>query len=84
MTHEPEAYLVERIRDALAHHPDVAELGITVRVTPDMVFLTGDVGTPERRDAVSAVVEPLAGGRAVRNGISVVPLSEDDVEENLG
>ena len=61
----------------------MAELGITVRVTPDMVFLTGDVGTAERKDAIGAAVAPLVEGRTVRNGITVVSLSEDDVEETL-
>ena len=81
---EPDAYLVERIRDALAHDPNVAELGITVRVTPDLVFLTGDVGTPERKEAVAAVVGALADGRAVSNGITVVPIEEASAEETIG
>lgn len=80
---EPDAYLVERIREALAHDPSVAELGISVRVTPDMVFLTGDVGTAERREAVAAAVEPLAEGRTVRNGVTVVPVAEAGAEESL-
>ena len=77
----PEAYLVERIREALAHDPNVAELGIQVRVTADMVFLTGDVASPERREAVRSVVEPLVDGRTVRNGITVVPVAQAGVEE---
>ena len=79
----PDAYLIERIREALAHDPNVAELGISVRVTPDMVFLTGDVASAERRDAVVAVVEPLAEGRTVRSGITVVPVAEAGAEEVL-
>ena len=75
---EPDAYLAERIREALAHDPNVAELGISVRVAPAMVFLTGDVGTVERRDAVGAVVAALAEGRTVRNGLTVVAVTEID------
>lgn len=81
--HRHRRQMVERIREALAHDPNVAELGITVRVTPDMVFLTGDVGAAERKDAVAAAVEPLAEGRAVRNGITVVKGAEVDLEETI-
>lgn len=78
MTIEPDEYLVERIRGALA---ELAELGITVRVTPEMVFLTGDVGTPERKEEVEAAVAALVNGRTVRNGLTVVDLAEVDAEE---
>jgi osmotically-inducible protein OsmY len=80
---EPDVYLVERIREVLAHDPNIAELGITVRVTSDMVFLTGDVATAERREAVAAVVAPLTAGRVVRNGITVVQADEVDAEETI-
>ena len=84
MTREPEAYLVERVREALAHDPRVAELGIRVRVAGDTVLLTGDVATPERKEAVSEVVAPLLEGRRLENGLTVATLDETDTEETIG
>ncbi len=81
MTAEPEVYVVERIREALAHDPRVAELGIGVTVTGDKVLLTGDVATTDRRAAVEEVVAPLADGRVVHNVIGVVPVSEVPPED---
>ena len=80
---EPTVYLVERVREALAHDPRVAELGIAVTVSGDSVLLTGDVATPERKAVVSEVVEPLVEGRTLHNSVTVASLAEVDVEENL-
>ncbi len=80
---EPEAYLVERVREALAHDPRVSELGISVRVAGDRVLLTGDVATPERKAAATDVVAPLLGGRTLENGLTVANLAETDAEETI-
>ena len=81
---EPTAYLVERVREALAHDPRVSELGISVTVTGEAVLLTGDVATPERKAAVGEVVEPLLEGRTLHNGVTVASLTEVDTTEDLG
>ena len=80
---EPEAYLVERVRQALAHDARVAELGISVTVHGETVFLTGDVATPERKAAVAEVVQPLIAGRTLQNGLTVTKLTESDAEETI-
>lgn len=80
---EPAPYLVERVREALAHDPRVAELGISVTVNGDAVLLTGEVATPERKEAVTEVVEPLLDGRTLHNGVTVATLTEVDTTEEL-
>lgn len=82
-THEPQAYLTERIREALAHDPKVSELGIAVSVTGDHVVVTGSVATPERRLAVEDIVTPLLGELTLHNGITVSSLSEGDEQEAI-
>ena len=79
----PDAYLVEQVRTALAHDPRVAELGVSVRVNGDAVFLTGDVATPERKVVVTEVVAPLIAGRTLHNSLTVAELVETDIEETL-
>jgi osmotically-inducible protein OsmY len=81
---EPDAYLVERVREALAHDPRIAELGVCVRVSGERVIVTGDVATPERKAAVSEVVRPLIGGRTLENGLTVTSFAITDSEEQLG
>ena len=83
MNREPEAYLVERVREALAHDPRVSELGISVRVAGETVLLTGDVATPERRAAAAEVVAPLLGGRKLENGLTVATLTASDAVEMI-
>ena len=80
---EPAAYLVERVREALAHDSRVSELGISVTVTGDSVMLTGDVATPERKSAVAEVVEPLLEGRTLHNAVTVATMTEVDAKEEL-
>ena len=80
---EPDAYLVEHIRDALAHDPRAAELGVSVRINGNTVFITGDVATPERKAAVAEVVQPLIGDRTLQNGLTVASLTETAAEETI-
>jgi osmotically-inducible protein OsmY len=83
MAREPDAYLVARIREALAHDPRLAELGVSVTVAGDNVLLTGNVATAERRAAVDEIVAPLVGDRTVHNGVTVADLSEADAQERF-
>ena len=80
---EPQAYVAERIRDALAHDDRVAELGLSVSVSGDRVFLTGDVATDERKTAVGEVVTPLLEGRSLHNAVTVASLSEPEGREEI-
>ena len=80
---EPDAYLVEHIRDALAHDPRVSQPGISVTVAGGKILLSGEVATEERKAAAGDVVEPLAEGRAVHNALSVPSLSEPADRESI-
>ena len=79
----PDPYLVERVRTALAEDPRVGELGISVSVSNDRVFLTGDVATDERKTAVGEVVTPLLEGRSLHNAVTVASLSEPEGREKI-
>jgi osmotically-inducible protein OsmY len=81
--HEPDAYLTERIREALAHDPRIAELGIAVSVSGDHVLVSGNVATADRRSTVNEVVGPLLGDRVLHNAVTVSPISESSGEEAI-
>ena len=83
MSAEPEAYFVERLREALAHDPRVAELGVSVRMAGGRVFLSGEVATPERKVAAAEVLGPLLEGRTLENGLTIATLTESDSEEPI-
>ncbi len=80
---EPEAYVLERIREALAHDPRVSQLGIGVSVAGGRILLSGEVATAERKVAATEVARALAEGRAVYNAITVAALSEPSEREEL-
>lgn len=71
---EPDGYLCERVRRALAGDPRVGELGIAIRVAAGRIFLTGSVATPERQQAIADVVAEVAPGHDVHNDVAVTPL----------
>lgn len=71
---EPEGYLAEHVRSALASDPRVGELGVTVRILGARAFLCGDVATPERRDAVAAVAAEILTGYELHNDVTVTPV----------
>jgi len=76
-------YLAEHVRDALAHDPRVADLGISVTLEPGAVRLSGQVATEERRDAAALVAGEILDGRQVRNEVTVPACDEPDATENL-
>jgi len=76
-------YLAERIRTAIAQDPRVNELGINVALVGDHVFVTGTVPTPERRDAVGAVVGELFPDLAVHNDVTVQHVGSHPIRETL-
>ena len=49
----------------------------------ETVHVTGSVATPERRDAVEAVIAEQAPGRSIRNDVRVVPTSDPPDAEQL-
>ena len=74
-------YLVQRVREALAHDPRVSELEIDVRISGDRVYLSGAVPTDERRTAIGEVVGDVLPDHEVHNETTVDTLSgPPDVE----
>ena len=83
LTQEPERYLVERVREALAHDPRVTALDIRVTIKDGKIFLAGCVTTPERREAITDVVRDLLPGYEVHNHTTVGAYPEPDCEEHV-
>lgn len=79
---QPE-YLGGWLAERLAEDDDVHELGITVRVAGDAVFLSGVVGTDERRDLVGARAAELAPGYRVSNEVTVASYAAPLEQESL-
>jgi len=73
---EPEDYAVQRLRDALATDERVAEMGLDVQVSAGKVFLTGQVATPERQQAVGTVAAEVLPDYEVHNQTSVTPVGD--------
>jgi osmotically-inducible protein OsmY len=65
-------YLIQRVREALAHDPRVGELELRVKMVGDKVFVTGSVPTEKRRGAVSDIVRETLGPKVeVHNEVEV-------------
>ncbi len=76
-------YLAQRLRDALADDPRVGELGIGVTVVDGHVYLSGEVATHERQQAVAAVAAEVLPDHEVHNGVEMTSWSEADGMEML-
>jgi hypothetical protein len=76
---EPNAYLVEHVRDHLLKDPRIGELDIHVAVEGRLVFVTGHVSTEERRAAVTEALAEFLPDHEVRNEttVSVYPEAPD-------
>lgn len=83
MTDEPNGYVVERVRRALASDDRVNELAVEVTVRGKRIFLSGPVSSAERRDAISMVVAELLPEYDVANETSVARALEPDEAEDL-
>ena len=64
-------YVIQRIREALAHDPRVGELELGVNVRAGKVFVTGTVNTDERRLSVTEVVREVVPDLEVHNQTTV-------------
>lgn len=83
-TAEPAAYLAERIRGWLLADPRVRELDVHVAIEGNRVYLTGNVATPERRDAVSSVLADRLPEHVVVNELIVPSEAPSGGEEVVG
>jgi hypothetical protein len=80
---EPEHYAAERLRDALAADPRVSDLGLHVHIVADHVFVTGQVATQERVDAVSEIGARVLPDHVVHNDLRVITLDDVPSVEHL-
>ena len=76
-------YLVEHVRDALAHDPRVGELDVAVAIEGETVVLSGTVGTADRQEAAANVVRDLLPDHHVRDETEVVDFPEPTEVEHL-
>jgi osmotically-inducible protein OsmY len=86
VTNEPEApeYVIERVHQALAGDPAIHELGVQVAVAGARVFLTGHVGTVERRQAITAVAQRVLPDHTIHNQTTVGAFPEAEGMEEVG
>ena len=76
-------YLVEHVRDALAHDPRVGELDVAVEIDDETVVLSGTVATAERQEAAADVVRGLLPNHHVRDETEVADFAESTEVEHL-
>lgn len=72
---EPDDYLTERARLALAADPRVGGLGSSVSLVDGRAFVSGEVATPERQAAAAKVVGEARDGYEAHNDVTVTPLA---------
>lgn len=80
---EPEHYAGERLRDALAADARVSDLSLEVHIVAGNVFVTGQVPTRERVDAVSQIAARVLPDHVLHNELTVITLSEAPAVERL-
>lgn len=80
---EPEDYRIQRLRDALAADDRVAEMGIQVRLVAGKVFLTGQVATEERRQAVGQIAGEVLPEYEIHNDTVVTVVGDQPRVEHI-
>lgn len=76
-------YLAERVHQAVTTDPRTNEQGVQVRVTDAEVFLYGEVGSDERREAVAEVAAEVVPDRRIHNDVTVVRLGGEHTPERI-
>lgn len=72
---EPEAYLIGHVHAALAEDSRVNQLDLRVTLAGGTLYVSGEVATPERQNAVGAVAREIAGDVPVCNEVLVRDLT---------
>jgi hypothetical protein len=65
-------YIVARLQEALAADARVSTLDIRITVHGGKVHLTGEVGSEERREALTAVASAVLPGTPIYNEVTVI------------
>jgi hypothetical protein len=81
----PEAYVVQRVEDALANDDRVGELGLAASVEGNELVVRGAVSNPVRKEGVAPVarevVDALQADLSVRDETDVPPNVAPEGEE---
>jgi hypothetical protein len=80
---EPEHYACERLRDALAADPRVSDLSLQVHIIAGNLFVTGQVATQERIDAVSEIASRVLPECVLHNDLTLLTLVEAPAVEQI-
>ena len=80
---QSEPYAGERLREALAADPQVSDLSLQVATVAGNVFVTGQVATQERIDAVSEIAARVLPDHVVHNDLTLITLSDTPAVEQL-
>ena len=80
---DPDEYVVQHLREALAHDQRVSELGLEVVVRNGVLHVMGTVSTEERRAAIADVAAGIAPEWHIVNETSVVRYDGDASVEVL-
>jgi osmotically-inducible protein OsmY len=83
MTGTQPAYLVARVREALAGDERTTEQGVRVKVRNDEIYLDGPVAGTDRQAAIREVVAETAPGVVVHDDTHVVPADAPTTTEDL-
>ncbi|MDP8960119.1 MAG: nucleotidyltransferase family protein [Actinomycetota bacterium] len=73
---DPEAHGAQSLRDRLRNDHRVCDVDVDVAEYENTILITGEVATPERQEALTAVVSELVPGRRVDNRTTIRSLSD--------
>jgi hypothetical protein len=76
-------YLVGKLQEALAADSRVNTLDVKVVLSGGKIHLTGEVGTEERRRALTEVVSAVLPGTPVYNEVTVLGLLDSPKLERI-
>jgi osmotically-inducible protein OsmY len=80
---DPDLYLAEHVREALAGDPRVSELGVDVAISGQSVVLRGTLPSRQRQEAAVALVRQLLPRHHVRDETVIADFPEPTEVEHL-
>ncbi len=83
MPDEPKQYVIERVHRALAEDSRVNALDVEVTLAGGRVFLSGDVATQARKEAISEVVGELLPDHEICNETTVASYAPATEAEDI-